>query len=127
MVAVMPIVNAPVAAESVSLFFGELSRPVELIDCMELREHLPLLFPGWHIRPAAGSTLEPVVSLRRMNHEFRLDGFWIDKTLHRPDAISALCALVAEVVRAWVCDGSRFLCLHGAAARLADITLLPAR
>jgi len=103
-------------AESRLLNFDGLQQPVELRDCAALIPHLPLVFPGWEITPATGTDAEPVLTLFRAEEGYRLEGCWFDETLYRRDEVDALCALVAEVMRAYGCQDDRLLCLHGAAA-----------
>ena len=102
--------------ESRFLNFEGLHQPVELRGCDELLPHLPLVFPGWEITTAPENAIDPVVTLYRVSDGYRLEGYWFDATLCRRDEVDALCALAAEVMRAYGRQDDRLLCLHGAAA-----------
>jgi hypothetical protein len=103
-------------AESRLLNFEGLHQPVKLSDCNELIPHLPVVFPGWEITAAPKTAIDPVLTLYRADDGYRLEGYWIDATLRRRDEVDALCALAAEVMRAYGRQDDRLLCLHGAAA-----------
>ena len=104
------------SAESRFLNFDGLRQPVELRDCERLVPHLPLVFPGWEIASAAETDIEPVLTLIRVDNGYHLGGYWLDEILYRRDEVDALCALVAEVMRAYGRQDDRLLCLHAAAA-----------
>ena len=106
-------------AEPIYVTFDDLSKPVRLVDCEELCELLPRAFSGWPFRIAPGNQEAPVISLTRQDGNYILDGAFLAKPLTRNDAVSALCALVAELMRAYVHQDDRLLCLHGAAAEFA--------
>ncbi len=102
------------------LIFDAMSRPVRLVDCTELIDLLGLLFPGWPITRVAQAAANPVLTVTRADGTYRFDGDWLGDPLDRLDLPAAACALVAEVVRAWARDDDRWLCLHGAAAKIGD-------
>ena len=98
------------------LQFADMRQPVCLRDCDELLPDLPLVFPGWDIDSIQPDQPDPVLTLYRSGEKYRLKGFWLDEPLVRRDSVDALCALVAEVMRAYVRQDDSMLCLHGAAA-----------
>lgn len=101
------------------LIFGDMRQPVRLVDCSDLLEHFSLVFPGWSILETLNHSQVPIVTIQRRDREYVLTGDWIEAPIRRPDRVSAICALVAELIRAWVCQDDRLLCLHGAAAVFA--------
>lgn len=98
------------------LKFEGMSQSVKLHDCDDLIPHLPLVFPGWKIDNLAVDDSEPVLTLSRVGRTYSLRGYWIDEPLVRNDDVEAVCALVAELMRAYVRQNDRLLCLHAAAA-----------
>ena len=104
------------SGESQDLIFADMSQPVRLLGCDELLPHLPLVFPGWNIESIVGGHSTPILELSSTGDNYRLEGYWLTEPLIRDDTVDALCALVAEVMRAYVRQDDRMLCLHGAAA-----------
>lgn len=103
-------------SETVHLVFDDMSKPVRFVDCDKLLEHLPLVFPGWSIRRLTDIDLHPVLVLSRQGNNYVLDGEWLSEPLTRCSLVDAICALVAELIRAYVQQDDQLLCLHGAAA-----------
>lgn len=101
------------------LSIENLSRPITLIDCRDLVDHFPVILPGWQFSEVPETTQPPILTLRREGATYILEGDWLDEPKHRKDRLAAICALVAELVRAYVNDDSKLLCLHGAAADFA--------
>ena len=105
-----------------------LSRPITMIDCRDLIDHFPIIFPGWHITEVPKSIQPPILTLRREKTIYILEAAWLKKPLRRKDKVDALCGLVAELVRAYVNDDTKFLCLHGAAAEFAGrLVIFPSK
>ena len=98
------------------LVFGNMSQSIELIDCDELIEYFPLIFPGWPIVTSPGPDQSPVITVKRNKNAYHIDGYWLDKPMRRKNRDDAICGLVAELMRAYVRDDPQLLCLHGAAA-----------
>jgi len=110
------------------LAIEDLTRPIALIDCRELVDHFPIIFPGWHITEVPESAQPPILTLRREKTTYILEANWLNKPLHRKDKADALCGLVAELVRAYVNNDTKFLCLHGAAAEFAGrLVIFPSK
>jgi hypothetical protein len=101
------------------LSIENLSAPITLIDCRDLVDHFPVILPGWHIIELPESTQPPILTLRLEGATYILEGAWLDEPKYRKDRLAAICALVAELIRAYVNDDSKLLCLHGAAADFA--------
>ena len=110
------------------LAFEDLSRPIALVDCRDLIDHFPIIFPGWHITEVPQGTQLPILTMRREGATYILEADWIDKPMHRKDKVNAICGFVAELVRAYVNDDEKFLCLHGAAAEIAGkLVMFPSK
>ena len=106
----------------------DLSRPIALIDCRDLLDHFPIIFPGWRITEVPENTESPILTLRREETTHILEADWLDKPLRRKDKVDAICGLVAELIRAYVNDDVNFLCLHGAAAEFAGkLVIFPSK
>jgi len=101
------------------LKFEALSRPIALINCRNIIDHFPIIFPGWQIAEVPVSAEPPIMTLRHEENTFILESDWLEKPLRRKDKVDAICGFVAELVRAQVNDDVKFLCLHGAAADFA--------
>ena len=106
--------------ETLYLIFDDMPRPVELINCSHLLEHFSLVFPGWSLMQSFEPVQPPVLTLSRARDAYTLRGYWLDEPLQRFDDVDAICALVAEVMKAYVRQDDKLLCLHGAAAEFAD-------
>ena len=63
--------------------------------------------------------LPPELSLSREAGCYVLEGDLVPEPLKRYDRVDAICALVAELIRAYVRQDDSLLCLHGAAAAFA--------
>jgi hypothetical protein len=112
----------------IHLAFEDLSRPIALIDCRDLIDYFPIIFPGWQITEVPESDQPPILILRREEATHILEADWLDKPLRRKDEVDAICGLVAELVRAYVNDDLKFLCLHGAAAEFAGkLVIFPSK
>lgn len=110
--------------DSALLRLSGLSRPIALRGCADLLEGLPNYFRGWQIagEPADDKALKavrPVLDLIRHPRGYRLKAAWIRKPLHRGNEVDIVCALIAELARAFAEDSVDLLCLHGAAAAFA--------
>lgn len=105
----------------VHLKFDDMSKPVKFVDCGKLIECLESVFPTWDIIEVslADSKENAILSVTRENNAYCIDGFWLDKPMRRADKVDAVCGLVAELIRAYVREDSRLLCLHGASAEFS--------
>lgn len=92
-----------------------LSRPITLIDCRDLVDHFPIILPGWKFIEVPESAQQPILTLRLEEATYILEGALLVEPKLRKDKVAAICALVAELVRAYVNDDPKLLCLHGAA------------
>jgi len=116
------------SADSLHFIFDELSKPVRLIDCSDLVDYFPLIFPGWQIIETPAGNKSPILTLSKDQNGYTLEGYWLDKPIYRTDKVAALCALVAELIRAYVHDDNQLLCLHGAAVELGGkLVIFPSK
>ena len=101
-----------------ALRFPNLSRPIVLRDCEDLRRHLTLIFGGWAIDSIDDDQV-PLVSVSGLgNGRYRVEAEWLDEGAEFADPVDTLCSLVAKVVRAWTMEQDDLLCLHGASVRI---------
>lgn len=106
----------------VHLKFDDMSKPVKFVGCSKLIECLESVFPTWNIievSPADSGEI-PILAVTREDNAYCIDGFWLDKPMHRVDKVDAACGLVAELIRAYVREDPQLLCLHGASAKFSE-------
>jgi hypothetical protein len=101
------------------LAIENLSRPITLINCRDLVDHFPVILPGWEFNEVFEISQPSILTLRFEDATYILQGGWLKEPKIRKDRLAAICALVAELVRAYVNDDAKLLCLHGAAADFA--------
>lgn len=106
--------------DRITLQFEGLSRPCVLDNADEVYAALGQVLRGWRMDPITGGAERPVLELRRSEIGYRIDGDWIPRSLAYTDPVDALCAFIAELVRAWVQPNPELLCLHGAAVKLGE-------
>ena len=95
-------------------YFEGLSDVVEIVDCDNLIQHFPVIFPGWQIHPIALASEPPVLSLVRRDDKYHISGKFVDEPVIRRDEADVICGFVAELIRATVNNNDQQLCLHGA-------------
>ena len=110
--------------DNLHLIFDDMSNSVELINCGHLSDRFPLIFPGWQISEVSAEYSSPVLSLKLEEHNYVLESDWLEKPAYRKNEDAAICLLVAELMRAYVHEDRRLLCLHGAAAEFAGKLVL---
>ena len=101
------------------LRFDGLVQPIEVCDSDDVLSCFDKAFRGWTYSVSDGPAENPVLRLSRKNGSYRLEGPWVQQTISRSDRVDALCAFIAEFIRAYVTQDERLLCLHGAAAEFA--------
>ncbi|MDH3759861.1 MAG: PqqD family protein [Gammaproteobacteria bacterium] len=108
-------------AKPVYVHFEGLSRPLQLGNCSELIDRLPLIFPGWQIDTQTSSTQTPIIKIELDKEgNYRLEAEWLKEATSYRDEVDTLCALVARVVKARTLEDMNLLCLHGAAVEIDD-------
>jgi len=95
-------------------------RPVAFLDCRHLIDKLPYYFRDWKVAPLPDDfSAEPVITVAPCKSGYRLTASWFGGPLDRPDDVEAICALIAEAVRARVDEDQDYACLHAAAVEIA--------
>ena len=110
--------------DSLYLVFGAMSQSVELINCSDLVDCFPVIFPGWQISEVSAESFSTVLRLRRENKRYVLESNWLEKPVYRTNKDAVICLLVAELMRAFVHEDRELLCLHGAAVEFAGKLVL---
>ncbi len=101
------------------LRFGPLTRPVVLAGCPEILPQIASVFRGWTIDPDPDKgSGEAILSLIGEDGGYRLEADWLSAPLRLKEPVDAVCALVAELLKAMVIDDPGLLCLHGAAVEI---------
>lgn len=108
-----------IAKDVLYLAFDGLERPIALVECRQLLDHFPVVFPGWQIDASSETSQSPILTLSYVKPCYLLEADWLEKPVRRSDKVDAICSLVVEVVRTYVRDNEDLLCLHGAAAKFA--------
>lgn len=101
------------------LRFEGLARPIVLSDSDDVLACFDRAFRGWRYSVSDSPAENPVLRLSRKDGRYRLEAPWIKHAISRADRVDALCAFIAEFIRAYVTQDDRLLCLHGAAAEFA--------
>ncbi|MCP4981911.1 MAG: PqqD family protein [Gammaproteobacteria bacterium] len=112
------------------LKFDDMSKPVRFIDCQELIKCFRWVFSGWIIDELEPDTLNalPVLEVKRNDNNYLIEGYWLANPVTRVGVVAAVCGFVAELMRAYVSEDSKLLCLHGAAAEFAGkLVVFPSR
>ncbi len=115
-------------ADRLLVKFDGLSRPIALIESSDIYACFPKVFHHWRFSETATAACAPVLTVRRDAKGYRVDADWLDPPLVRLDPVDALCGFIAELIRAFINDNPRLLCLHGAAAELGGrLVIFPNR
>lgn len=110
------------------LVFDGLKDPVALINCDHLIDHLTVVFPSWRPQIFPATELPAILTLSYENSIYSLDADWLPEPIHRKDKVDAICALIAELVQAYVNGNAELLCLHAGAVKLTDrLVVFPSR
>jgi len=109
--------------------FEGLSRPVALIDSEALLQPLAAVLRGWRFGPvSAAAGAPPVITIRRGGGRYRVESPWPAAPAAYADPVDAVCALIVDLVRAYVADDPSLLCLHCGAAEFAGrLVIFPSR
>ncbi|MCP4187618.1 MAG: PqqD family peptide modification chaperone [Gammaproteobacteria bacterium] len=99
------------------LKFNNMSSSVEFEDCGELIDCLLKGFVNWSI-DTVQSNNSPVITVKQENNKYHIKGHWVKEPMLRTGKVNAICGFTAELIRAYVKEDARLLCLHGAAAEL---------
>jgi hypothetical protein len=98
--------------------FEGISRPIELVGCAHLQGCLADVLPGWRFAEAA-SKAEPVIRILHRDDGYRLESPWLAEPFHDDTDVGTVCALVLDLIAAYVAERPSLFCLHCAAVELA--------
>ncbi|HLB79166.1 MAG TPA: PqqD family protein [Dongiaceae bacterium] len=109
--------------------FEGLSRPVALVDSEALLQPLAAVLRGWRFGPvAADAGAPPLLTISGGGGRYRLESPWLASPVAYVDPVDAVCALIVDLVRAYVADDPSLLCLHCGAAEFAGrLVIFPSR
>ncbi len=103
------------------LSFEGLTRPVALVDCDELAGIIAAILRGWKMREIAPrEAAEPVITIRAIDGGYSRTSRWLSEPASFRDPLNATCDFLVDLMRAYIADNQRLLCLHCAAARFGD-------
>lgn len=115
-------------ADRVLVKFDGLSKPIVLIESSDIYACFPKVFHEWRFRETAAAESDPVLTISRDTKGYRIEADWLHPPLVRVDQVDALCGFIAELIRAFINDNTRLLCLHGAAAEFGGrLVIFPNR
>jgi hypothetical protein len=102
-----------------------ISRPVALIDSAEVEHCLARILRNWPPAAEDGGG-SPVLTVRRDARHYRLESPWLPTPAEQRHPVDLSCALIAELVQAFITDNPQTLCLHGAAVAFgAGLVVFP--
>jgi len=97
--------------------FSDLPKPVDISLPADMLQMIRDLLLGWQIEPWHETAMpEPVLCFTVEEKAFSVTGSWVPNPIVRADRVDAACGFIAELVRAYVNEIPRRLCLHAAAA-----------
>jgi len=115
-------------ADRLLVKFDGLSNPIALVESSEVYACFPKVFHEWRFVETATADSDPVLTVRRDLQGYRIEADWLQPPLVRVDHVDALCGFIAELIRAFINDNTRLLCLHGAAAEIGgQLVIFPNR
>ena len=110
--------------------FEDITTPLELRSGPELLAVLADVLPSWRFAEVAcapAGSKAPIV-IEQVGPDFILSSRWLATPERRDDPVNIACALVIELVWAYLEDHPDKLCLHGAAAEFAGrLVIFPNR
>lgn len=109
-----------------ALLFSGLSRPVAFSGCPLLLRQARLFFYGWPSDECSRDS-SPIIRVRASAHEssgYTIHAPWLKTAVDEPTMATALCSLAIEMVAAFCEEHPHVLCLHAAAAKRGEHTLL---
>ena len=97
--------------------FQGIPRPVLFDGCAELLDRLALLTQGWRWQ-AADDDAPPIITVAATTAGWRIVSQWTPEPAVYDDTADILCALLADLVLAYVEADPRLLCLHAGAVAI---------
>lgn len=105
------------------LSFKGLNRPVALIGCDEMAEHIKALLRGWEMDDISQHDISqqdgdaPDITIRATGGGYSRTSPWLTRPHSFSHPVDAACDFLVDLMRAYVADNEDLLCLHCAAAR----------
>lgn len=97
--------------------FSDLPKPIDIELPADMIQTIGDLLPGWSIEPWRTETqAEPVLRFSAEGANLSVTGPWVPEPVVRADRVDAACGFIAELIRAYVNEIPKRLCLHAAAA-----------
>ena len=93
-------------------------RPILLTGCDMLLPVLAAVMGSWRFRRVEMSSADPVISVRRVEHGYRIDSPWLEEPAEDDTEVGAACCLAIDLVQAYVEHDPSLLCLHCAAVAI---------
>ncbi|MCP4430107.1 MAG: PqqD family peptide modification chaperone [Gammaproteobacteria bacterium] len=111
------------------LEFESLSRQLKFINCKQLIQRFPVIFPDWEIVETTKTENPPIITLKRLNKSrYQLTVEWSNEPFIYQDEVDAICGLIAKLIRATVINNTDMLCLHCAAAQFGNsLVIFPSK
>ena len=103
------------------LQFDDITTPVALDGASGLLAVMPAIVHGWHFRrmPEPPHAAAEPIRISVEQDSFVIRSRWLDKPTRHDELVNVICALIIELVWAYLEDHPEVLCLHGAAAEFA--------
>jgi hypothetical protein len=103
------------------LEFQDISTPVVTRGCDELPAVITRVMRTWTFEQTGPKTpaTPRLIEIERSPEGYRMTSPWLRQPLTRRDPVDLVCALVIELIWAYLEDHPASLCLHGAAAEFA--------
>jgi Coenzyme PQQ synthesis protein D (PqqD) len=102
------------------VMFEGISRPIALIGCAHLRTCLAAVLPGWPFEEASSPHANPIIRISYCENEgYRLESPWLTEPFHDDTEVGTVCALILDLIAAYVAERPSLFCLHGAATEFA--------
>lgn len=103
------------------LQFQDISTPVTIRGCDDLPAVISRIMRTWTFTVSAQAARAATrsIAIERMPDRYCMTSPWLKQTLQRRDPVDLVCALVIELIWAYLEDHPSSLCLHGAAAEFA--------
>lgn len=99
--------------------FEGIPRPIAFDDCADLLDHLAAITQGWRWQVTDDADA-PALSVAAVPQGWRIQSQWTPKPAVYDDPADIVCALLADLVLAYVEADPRLLCLHAGAVALGQ-------
>ena len=108
-------------ASGADIHFSGVPQPVRFVRCAPLLDMVRDIFPTWPFRiDAPDPANRPVITVRRVKGEYRIDAPWLDGPVFADSGVCAFSSIVVDVIYAWLEANPDALCLHCAAVECSS-------